>query len=298
MPPKAAPAPSGGDAAAPARTEGNHEGKGTKSTKSGPAWRPKGAEKGKGGPGVPLVTPNTITLSGEGLQTIGEQSIAEACQQIAIDGGFSVHELVTIPLSGLAHVEFAHPAAASEFMQATRGNLKIGRQSFKVRHPRGVNSEAPAAQEAQARFDATKNGLPTSSLVVRNLGDATEADVRQAFANLVPRLKSVKVLKDYAGQTKGIGWVNFFEIDEASIALRRFKTEGCTIAGRHVLVDFQEPNNMEAKLELEARKQKAVDDMQAQHEQALSGPNADMWANYLAMFDQGGAPNAKQARLH
>jgi len=311
-----------------------HAGKGTKAPQTGSTTkeeiaavlesrRSAGPPKGKGSASKgswsgsaqrtdgPQTTLNTITLHGPGLQALGEEAIAEACQKVAIEGGFSVQELVSIPMFNVAHVEFSHSTAAADFLQATAGVLRIGEKTFKVKHPRSPNPEVSSQAEtlkaqfftAKARHEAqqVETEKQTDTLVVRGLGDVTEAQLREAFELVAPRLKTVKVLKDHAGQTKGIGWVTFHEIHEASIALHRFRKEGCFVAGKKLMVDFSEPHTIEAKLELEARKKKLLEQQEESHEQALAGPNADMWANYLAMFNTGGSaikeePNAKRMK--
>jgi len=231
------------------------------------------------------VTASTISLHGVGLSSLGEDAIDKACRHIAIIGGFSVQEKVCIVSLQLAHVEFPHRDAAAQFFEATKGELQIKGQPFKVRHPHGG-----AVQGA-----SVDTGTPTDTLLIRRIGDATERELQEAFVKCAPRLRGVKIPKDFAGHSKGNGYVMFHEVHEAVNALRHFRSANCMVAGRSVTIEFAPPQSMEEVLERKAQEQRAAEDQRASHAQALSGPNADMWATYLAMFNN--EPAAKRMRI-
>jgi len=242
-----------------------------------PAWTPR--------PGVvvqpaPQAGPNTIVVQGPGLGHCADGELDEACRQVAIVGGFSVHDTVRIVHPGLAHVEFPHREAATQFEEVTRGELMVGVKSFQVRHPLGTLT---------ANFGAISDASATDTLMVRQLGsDISEDDIIQAFSKVAPRIKSVKIPKSWSGQPKGHAFVAFHELHEAISALRHFRASVGTISGRRVTADFAPVQTFEETLELEAQQKKADINIKESHAQALSGPNADMWASYLAMFNTSG----------
>lgn len=268
------------------------------------AWRPRSelpAITARGdGLNIPQITPNTVTLQAAGLQTTGEAAVDEACRQIAIDGGFSVHETLTFLNNGAAHLEFPHAAAAAQFFEATGGDLVIGRSRCRVRHPLGTGVVPEPRRVVATIPEAWQSGDPdeeiaTDTLMIKNLAEIPEADLREAFEKIAPRIKSVRVIKDYAGHHKGMGQVSFHEIHEATMALRHFRLAGCMVAGRKTTAEYLAPSTIEQKVEQEDKKQKADESLRASHAQALSGVNGDMWASYLAMFNNGGSGEAQQS---
>jgi len=273
LPPKHVPPPPGAvDGGATSPDEGTQQGKG-----QGKGTADKGAQVSGG------AVPTTITLHGEGVSAAGKQVISDACQKVATDGGFSVPEQILVPHHSCAHVVFPHLSAAMEFFQATNGMLSIGGKFFHVRPPRG---QPQAGGSTQLQQEARQGETPTDTLVIRGIGDMTTRQLGEAFAHLTPRLKRVKIHTDKAGKSKGLGWVTFEEIEEADLVLQRLKQEGCMLAGRRVSVNFHEPSTMEGMIELEARKKRSLESIEASHTRALKGVNSEMWANYLAMFQQ------------
>merc|ERR1711971_679788 len=111
------------------------------------------------------------------------------------------------------------------------------------------------------------------TLVIRGIDDMTTRQLGEAFAHLTPRgprLKRVKIPTDKAGKSKGLGWVTFEEIEEADLVLQRLKQEGCMLAGRRVSVKFHEPSTMEEMIELEERKKRSLESIEASRTQALN----------------------------
>jgi RNA recognition motif-containing protein len=173
---------------------------------------------------------------------------------------------------------FPDLSAAKDFLQATGGILRIGGRVFNVK-------------VTDPQQEARKGETPTDTLVVRGIDDMTERQLGQAFAHLTPRLKKVKTQTDKAGKSKGFGWVTFETIEEADLVLQRLKKEGSSLAGRRVTVRFHEPSTIEGMTELERQKKRSLESIEASHAQALAGPNSDMWASYIAMFQQ---PQSKE----
>lgn len=243
-----------------------------------------------------MTTGNTIIIQGQGLGLCGDDGIDEACRQIAISWGFSVHDHVRIPSVTLAHIEFPHRDAAAQFSEATKGSITIKGKMFTVKYPQGGLSFAPpsgrvtTAHSAEAVLGA---GIPTDTLIVRQLGPAGDAELHEAFVNIAPRVRSVRVVKDCRGQPRGHGFVYFQEVYEATNALRHFRTGNCTVNGRRCTADFASPQTFEEGLECEVKKKAASRQIGDNHAQALSGPNADMWATYLSMFDEAASQEAK-----
>jgi RNA recognition motif-containing protein len=217
------------------------------------------------------------------LSAAGQHVISDACHKVAIAGGFSVPDQITVKHHSSADVVFPHLSAAMEFFQATNGGLWIGGNLFHVRPPRG---QAQAETSTRPQQDAHNGETPTDTLVVRGIGDMTTRQLGDAFAHLTPRLKRVNIPTDKAGKSRGLGWVTFFEIEEAELVYQRLKREGCMLSGRRVSVKFHEPDTIEGMVELQALKKRSLESIEASHTQALKGPNADMWKSYLAMFQQ------------
>jgi len=229
-------------------------------------------------------TANTITLQGAGLLLVGEDALDSACRQIAITGGFSVHESLNLVHQAFAQLEFPHPEAAAQFASETKGELQVGSRTFTVRHPMGWSRQAK--EDAQA---AAANSPSTNTLVVKQLHkDVVERDILTAFAKAAPRIKGVKLQKTISGQSKGFAYVEFHEVFEASNAMRHFREQGNLIDGRKVLVDFAPAQTIEEQWNQQAQKEQSEATLANSHAKALSGPNADMWATYLSMFNGSG----------
>lgn len=231
---------------------------------------------------APQAGPNTIVVQGAGIGNLADGELDEACRQVAIIGGFSVHDTVRVIHSGLAHVEFPHREAATQFEEVTRGELTVGMQNFAVRRP-------VASGSGVAGMNVVSGATPTDTLIVRQLGtDIMEKDLLEAFAKVAPRIRGVKIPKSWSGHPKGHGFVMFHELHEAISALRHFRTQVGTVGGRRVAADFAPVQTFEETVEHEAQKKRADTNIRESHAQALSGPNADMWATYLAMFNDSG----------
>lgn len=128
----------------------------------------------------------------------------------------------------------------------------------------------------------------TDTLLVRQLGEATEKELFEAFSKIAPRIRSVKVPKTFAGRPKGHGFVTFHEVHEAEAALRHFRSDVGEVNGRRVTVEFAPMESFEDKMEQEAKRKSSDANVKTSHAAALKGPNADMWASYMAMFEDGG----------
>jgi len=223
-----------------------------------------------------VTTMNTIVIQGQGVGVLSEDAVDQACRQVAISEGFSVHEMVRIVHASLVHVEFPHREAAARFAEATKGEINIGAKTCSVRHPFGASNQTGDACSATAD--------PTDTVIVRQLGEATEKQLLEAFSKIAPRIRGVRIPKDFSGHSKGHGFIFFHEVHEAVTALRHFRSQVGMIAGRRVTAEFAPAQSFEETLEREAREQQSAVNIRASHQQALSGPNADMWASYLAMF--------------
>jgi hypothetical protein len=251
---------------------------------------------------APVVTTgNTITVQGTGLSQCGEDAVDDACRQVAINGGFSVHETVRVVLDSLAHVEFPHADAAAQFYEATRGTLSVKGKMFHVKHPHGSGARAP--QTGMTAKNAAELALgtsaPSETLIVRQLGSIiNDNDLYEAFRKIAPRVSSARVMKDCRGVTRGHGFVVFQEVYEATNALRHFRQTGSTINGKRVNADFAPPQSFEEGLEKEAVKKANEQQQGVKHQQALSGVNGDMWASYLSMFSEVAKQEKEQDDAH
>mmetsp|Transcript_63977 Transcript_63977/g.183896 ORF Transcript_63977/g.183896 Transcript_63977/m.183896 type:complete len:437 (-) Transcript_63977:69-1379(-) len=230
-----------------------------------------------------VATATTVCIQGNGLASKGEAEIEQAARQVAIENSFSVHEVVKVVSPHLAHINFPHREASAQFIKVTNGSLRVGGQTFSVRHPQGMKQE----KVAPAHADTAEELDPSETLLVRNVADVTESQVFAAFSQVAPRIKGVKCPKNFSGQSKGIAFVHFHEAHEAAAAMRHFRAQGIKIGGRTVYVDFAPPQSMEEEITRDQQKQKADEAIQQSHQQALSGVNGDMWASYLAMFSSG-----------
>lgn len=245
-------------------------------------------------------TSNTITIQGQGVGLCGDDGVDEACRLIAIGGGFSVHDHVRVPSASLAHVEFPHRDAAAQFMEATRGSITIKGKVFTVKHPQGGLAFAPPSGRLTTAHSAETvlgTGAPTDTLMVRQIGSAGDAELHEAFVKIAPRVRSVRVVKDCRGVSRGHAFVYFHEVYEATNALRHFRSSGSMVNGRRCTADFASPQTFEEGLEQQVQKKEASKQIGDSHAQALSGPNADMWATYLSMFDEAASQEAAEDSL-
>jgi hypothetical protein len=227
-----------------------------------------------------------------------EREVDEACRQVAIGGGFSVHEIVKIVHATLAFVDFPHPEAASQFVEATKGYVQVGGRFLTVRRPLGARDPQRAADDQGEQESTTEESSePTSVLLVRGLMHmSSEKELLQAFSQYAPRIKKTVIPKTYSGQPRGHGFVHFFEVHEATAALRHYQAGGSLIAGKACAADYSRPQNGWESLEAEViSREKAQADLKTTHQQALGGVNGDMWKEYLAMFEA--SPAAKRARV-
>jgi len=242
--------------------------------------------------------PSTILIGGAGLMVLGEDAVSEACMKVAIDGGFSVPESVKISLQYQANVDFPHREAAEAFAAATMGQLIIRGQAFSVRHPAGgaglpSRSATEMLKTLQTKTTeqllAQSGSTPTDCIMVRQLGDADEQMLLNAFAGIAPRIKSVRIQRDIRGVTRGCGFVTFYEVYEATSALTQFRDSGCLVGTRHANADYATPQTLEQSLEKEHNDRKIVESQKKAQQSALQGPNANMWASYLSMFEDADA---------
>jgi len=202
----------------------------------------------------------------------------------------------------MAFVEFPHPEAAGQFVEATKGHLKAGARSFSVRRPAAGREQQRAADDAGDQEAAADGGSePTNVLLIRGLLHiSSDRELLEAFTQYAPRIKKAEIPKTYSGQPKNHGYVTFFEVHEATAALRHYRAGGSLIAGKACAAEYVPPQNYWESLEVEASREKAQEDLKTSHQQALGGVNGDMWASYLAMFEAAGqgGPAAKRAKVY
>lgn len=258
-------------------------------------------------PGMSRATPNTICLIGAGVGQVDQAKVDEVCRQLCIAGGFSVHDSVRVVHPSLIQVEFPFSEAAAQFSEYTNGSLQVYGRTLMVQHPLAgaaapVAAAAPpasgdaAATPAAEAIEPPEPTAPSDTLLVKRIGEATEADVRDAFAEWAARIRDIKMPKTFSGKSKGHAFVRFHKEYEASTALRLLSSTKIEVAGNRVFLEYAPPQTFEETVERELQKRRKEEEQQQQHAQALSGPNAGMWASYLALFDDG-AQAAKRQRL-
>merc|ERR1719343_119530 len=143
--------------------------------------------------------PNTISLTGPGIGMLPDGEVDSTCRQLCIDGGFSVHDSVVPVHAGAVYVYFPSAEAAAEFKEATRGEITISGKQCGVRHPLGskvTNTPRPVAS-ASAPAQESSGAPPSSTLLVSKIGEATEAEVKEAMMKVAPRVKAVKLAKTH-----------------------------------------------------------------------------------------------------
>lgn len=252
-----------------------------------PQWRPNFQPQAR-------VTPSTISLTGAGIGMLPDGEVDSTCRQLCIEGGFSVHDSVVPVHAGAVYVYFPSAEAAAEFKEATKGEITISGKQCGVRQPLGSKVAITSRPAATAPVVAQESsGVPPSStLLVSKIGEATEAEVKEAIMKVAPRVKAVKLAKTHTGQLKGQAFVSFHELHEATTALHNSLMNGLVVKGKRVVVEYAEPQEKrpeEDTSERDAEKpQEETSQVDERFGQALTGVNANMWASYLSMFNESG----------
>jgi len=230
-----------------------------------------------------------VLLGGASLPQGVEKEIEERVREVCIENCFSTCEEVRYISPSLAFIDFPYHEACRDFLRVTGATLKVHGRSYKLQHSSNAPPAAPTAsdREETTAADGTPLDHPTDTLMVRQIGDMGEAQVMKAFRQVVPTVKSCRLLLDRrTRKSKGFCFVSFWSVSEAETALARFHAAGSLIEGRKVSISFAKPQTHEQMLESDMCYRNEQHTIQAQAQQALGGINADMWASYLQMFNE------------
>jgi len=246
---------------------------------------------------LPVRMPNTVVLLGIGLQPGIEKDIEECVREIAIKGGFSMADEVRYVARTTCYIDFPHQDAAKEFMEKSGGNLKVGDRTFKM-HLHGSEGMLQQQQQQQQlqlqqqhqqqQGQDEDNGppQPTSSLLLRHIGDLLEVDIHMALTSF-GQVKAVSIPLNFAGKPKNFARVDFNSISEASTTLSRLENAGCMVCGRKVTAVFAQPETDEDVARQNAARQAEDEMVKESAQQALKGINGSMWAEYMQLFKDG-----------
>eukprot|EP00445_Apocalathium_hangoei_P091535 CAMPEP_0204238494 /NCGR_PEP_ID=MMETSP0361-20130328/93897_1 /ASSEMBLY_ACC=CAM_ASM_000343 /TAXON_ID=268821 /ORGANISM="Scrippsiella Hangoei, Strain SHTV-5" /LENGTH=401 /DNA_ID=CAMNT_0051211269 /DNA_START=77 /DNA_END=1280 /DNA_ORIENTATION=+ len=227
-------------------------------------------------------TPNTVVLMGTGRLPPGcELGIEEKARQVCIENGLSTPERVRYVSTATVFIDFPYIEVCIEFLAATKWQLKVGDQMCKLTAPNSSEKHDWSGEQSWAD-DVTVEERPTDTVMVRNIGDFQEGDVMKAFQEVVPTVKSVRIVVDRSTRkSRGFCFVMFYSIAEAETAVSRLQAAGSLLSGRKVAISFAKPQTQEQAMASDLIYQKELSERKALAEQALNGVNADMWASYM-----------------
>merc|ERR1712232_804130 len=100
---------------------------------------------------------------------------------------------------------------------------------------------------------------PSDTLMVRQLGDLEEAQLKKALQAYCPHIKAVRVCVDRSTRkSKGFGFVTLYSIADAQSAMSRIQQAECMLAGKQVSLTFARPlDRDEAGFQMPDEKKKA-----------------------------------------
>lgn len=238
---------------------------------------------------------------------IAEDRIESVAWDVAVQAATSMPNAVnfaydrqTQAFRGFATIEFPHKEASKRFVDHVSGKMKVDGHmlSLLYHHPEGRASRSPdRADRAARRF----NDEPTVTLIVKGIAaHTTEATVIATFEPFAP-LKDIRHFP-----ARSFCFVQFHTVADARRALDGFESKGCSrLDGQKVHAHFAKERDdgrlgilgvernllhkqaMASAEAVQAEETLAIQQVQeANASKALSGVNADMWANYLRSTSQ------------
>jgi len=241
----------------------------------------------------PMATPNTVVLLGGGLPLGVEKDIEDRVRDVCIAQCFSNADEVRYVSPSLAYIDFPYIDAARAFVRATGGTLTVRGRAYKLQNSSVASNVSAAIVGDEGGFvtaDGSVLERPTDTVMVRQLGDMDEVQLRRAVSAVVPAasIRGVRILTDRGTRkSKGFGFVQFRSAGEAEAAFSRILASGAFIEGRKVSISYAKPQTHEQTLEEEMSYRTEQVQIQAQATQALTGINADMWASYFNFVNKG-----------
>eukprot|EP00927_Polykrikos_kofoidii_P034987 TRINITY_DN29570_c0_g1_i1.p1 TRINITY_DN29570_c0_g1~~TRINITY_DN29570_c0_g1_i1.p1 ORF type:complete len:530 (+),score=121.00 TRINITY_DN29570_c0_g1_i1:218-1807(+) len=242
---------------------------------------------------TPQPTPNSIVVQGNTCLMPGDEKDIEECvREVCIQGCISIADEVRYVTSSVAYIDFPYHEACLDFMKASGGTLKVKHRTFRLQHSTTaqvlVQPLIRTSEESETKAaDGTVLDHPTDTLMVRQIGEMTEEKIKKAFQAFVPAVRGVRIPMDrHTRKTKGFGFVSFYTVGEAVSAISRLQAVGSMIDGRKVAISFAKPQTHEQMLESDMNYHHEQNQVQVQQQQALSGINADMWANYFQFVSE------------
>jgi len=237
-------------------------------------------------PDIPQPTPNSLAVvhEQEKFDSTLEAVLEEKARELCVEKGFSTPEQVRFVSPKLMYIDFPYFEVCSQFLKASEGFMVVGDMRLKVQKP----GEQTDVTKKPDEDDEEGSAIPSHTLMVRHIGDLSEADLLAAVQAIYPSIESVKVVFDRnTGNSRGFGFVTFYSVSEAESAFAKMQAGGFVLCNRKVAVSFTKPQNEEQAIAASLKLQREQDELQAQAEQALSGINGDMWASYLKFCNQG-----------
>jgi len=141
-----------------------------------------------------------------------------------------VYDRETQRSRGFGYVEFESVAAARAANEAMNGKEIDGRV---IRIDYATSQASPAARQ-----NRQPTNPPSTTIFLGNLSyECDEEAIRAAFADC-GEIKSLRLMKDDAGASKGFGYIEFADFAASAAAIRKDNMELC---GRNVHLDYAQP---------------------------------------------------------
>jgi len=138
-----------------------------------------------------------------------------------------VYDRETQRSRGFGYVEFESVAAARAANEAMNGKEIDGRV---IRIDYATSQASPAARQ-----NRQPTNPPSTTIFLGNLSyECDEEAIRAAFADC-GEIKSLRLMKDDAGASKGFGYIEFADFAASAAAIRKDNMELC---GRNVHLDY------------------------------------------------------------
>ncbi len=136
---------------------------------------------------------------------------------------------------GRGFVKFTEEAAIHKAMELQNHDF-MGRP-IKIEIPREREANA-SPRPVQGRFNNGEPSQENKSVIVRNIPFNYSEDQLQLMFEGCGKIRSVRIIKNEEGQSRGFGFVDFLDVQYAKQAISK---TGEKINGRAIHVDFSQP---------------------------------------------------------
>jgi len=249
----------------------------------------------------------TIMVHGMPDAGITEERLEAIAWEAAVQAGSSMpngvhfaYDRITRKFRGFALIEFPHKEAAKLFKKETKGMLSVEGYNLALRyHHAGTERSRSRSRGGDAGGDRRGPDEPSVTLIIKGLSPST---LEAALISVFQPYATIKDIRHFP--RRGFAFLQFHSIEDAASARFRFERDcRCMVDGYKVLVDYakeredgrytmaergliakQAMATAEATAELEKIAQQQVQEENTS--KALSGVNAQMWANYMQSCSQ------------